>query len=119
MGHPDISQYFTDNRFPAETAGYCDPALWMTLLQDADAPATLPDHGLVPFRDLGRPDGEGLFQFPEVRTKGGLEEQGRVERVPFTAIKCNENILPDREPVELVLVMEHFSSSAADRKSVV
>ena len=89
MGHPDIPQYFPDNRFPARAAGYGEPALRMTLLYDADTPAALPDHGLVPFRDLGRPDREGLFQFPEVRPERGLEEERILELVACPAIECH------------------------------
>jgi hypothetical protein len=84
----------------------------MTFLYGADTPATLPDHGLVPFRDLGRSDRECFFQFFKVRSERGFEEQGGIKGIPFTAIESYKNILPDGEPCKLLLVMEYFGPPA-------
>ena len=112
MSHLNIIQNLPYNRFPARAAGNRDPAIRMTVLKDLYSPATLPDHGLVPFRDLGRPDGESLFQFFQVRSERGFEKKGRVERIPFTPVESNENIFPDRESPDLLLVVEHFCPPA-------
>jgi hypothetical protein len=113
MCHPDISQDFPDNRLPALAAGDSYPAFRMALLEDPDTCAALPDHGFIPFRDLGRPDGECLLQLLKIWSKRGFEEEGCIECIAVAAVKSNKDIFSNGEPAQLSLVAENLGPPAA------
>ena len=85
----------------------------MTLHQVPDSPAACPYHGIVPFRDFALADRKCFFEFFRVRAEGRFEKERIVKLVPYAAIECYKDRVPELQAGEHLLVTHDLRPGAA------